>query len=65
MKTRLALGALALIALSLLASGCSSGLLCNCRYGPNDYDLEGVKTALVRINNTNYPALLRGQIPER
>lgn len=60
MKIRLVLGMLALTALSLLAAGCSSCPLSSCTYGPSYYDTEGVKAAVVRINDTNYPALLRG-----
>lgn len=62
MKIRLVLGTLALTVLSLLATGCSSCPVLSGKYGPSYYDTEGVKTAVVRISDTNYPALLHGDI---
>jgi hypothetical protein len=53
----------ALLFAALLANGCASSSrpLTQLRYGPSTYDSGDHLRAIVRITDTNYPALLRGK----
>lgn len=63
-KPRHFLCAGALLLAALLANGCASSScpLTQLRYGPSTYDNGDQLRPIVRITDTNYPAMLRGTV---